>query len=142
MSHVLLWQPSECVRLIVNCVVFFLENKYDDDDLINRHFHVFTIPYAMHVAQIKYIDLGLHRNNVYCTLLSPVRLCRKIYNSSSQAAQNCIPRDVQVSTPQHQKFGLGLCLVPLASVLDLTSGRTRNTVALRSWPRIQRPLIT
>ena len=33
MSHVLLWQPSECVYLIVNCVISFSENKYDDDDL-------------------------------------------------------------------------------------------------------------
>ena len=32
MSHVLLWQPSECVYLIVNCVISFSENKYDDDD--------------------------------------------------------------------------------------------------------------
>ena len=32
MSHVLLWQPSECVHLIVNCVILFSENKYDDDD--------------------------------------------------------------------------------------------------------------
>ena len=31
MSHVLLWQPSECLHLIVNCVLFS-ENKYDDDD--------------------------------------------------------------------------------------------------------------
>ena len=31
-SHVLLWQPSECVHLIVNCVILFSENKYDDDD--------------------------------------------------------------------------------------------------------------
>ena len=31
-SHVLLWQPSECVHLIVNTVILFLENKYDDDD--------------------------------------------------------------------------------------------------------------
>jgi len=34
-SHVLLWQPSECVQLIVNCVSLFSENKYDDDD-VNR----------------------------------------------------------------------------------------------------------
>jgi len=31
-SCVLLWQPSECVHLIVNCVILLLENKYDDDD--------------------------------------------------------------------------------------------------------------
>jgi len=31
-SHVFLWQPSECVHLIVNCVILFSENKYDDDD--------------------------------------------------------------------------------------------------------------
>jgi len=31
-SHVLLWQPSEYVHLIVNCVILFSENKYDDDD--------------------------------------------------------------------------------------------------------------
>jgi len=31
-SHVLLWQPSECVHLIVNSVILFSENKYDDDD--------------------------------------------------------------------------------------------------------------
>ena len=31
-SHVLLWQPSECVHLIVNSVIVFPENKYDDDD--------------------------------------------------------------------------------------------------------------
>ena len=31
-SHVLLWQPSECVYLIVNCVISFSENKYDDYD--------------------------------------------------------------------------------------------------------------
>jgi len=30
-SHVLLWQPSECVNLI-NIVILFSENKYDDDD--------------------------------------------------------------------------------------------------------------
>ena len=29
-SHVLLWQPSECVNLIVNIVILFSENKYDD----------------------------------------------------------------------------------------------------------------
>jgi len=32
-SHVLLWQPSECVHLIVNCVILFSENKYDDADV-------------------------------------------------------------------------------------------------------------
>ena len=32
MSHVLLWQPSDCVHLIVMIVVLFSENKYDDDD--------------------------------------------------------------------------------------------------------------
>jgi len=32
-SHVLLWQPSECVHLIVMIVLYcFSENKYDDDD--------------------------------------------------------------------------------------------------------------
>jgi len=33
-SHMLLWQPSECVHLIVmnDCVMLFSENKYDDDD--------------------------------------------------------------------------------------------------------------
>jgi len=34
-SHVLLWQPSECVHLIVNCVILFSENKYDDDDVVD-----------------------------------------------------------------------------------------------------------
>ena len=37
MSHVLLWQPSECVHLIVNCVMLFSENKYDDDDMLARY---------------------------------------------------------------------------------------------------------
>jgi len=32
-SHVLLWQPSKCVHLIVNCVILFSETKYDDDGL-------------------------------------------------------------------------------------------------------------
>jgi len=32
-SRVLLWQPSECVNLIVNIVILFSENKYDDDDM-------------------------------------------------------------------------------------------------------------
>jgi len=42
MSHVLLWQPSKCVNLIVNCVILFSENKYDDDN------DVFTnIPHTM-----------------------------------------------------------------------------------------------
>ena len=36
MSHVLLRQPFECVHLIVNCVVLFSENKYDDDDLMGN----------------------------------------------------------------------------------------------------------
>jgi len=32
-SHMLLWQPSECVHLMVMIVLLlFLENKYDDDD--------------------------------------------------------------------------------------------------------------
>jgi len=32
-SHVLLWQPSECVHLMVMIVLLLLsENKYDDDD--------------------------------------------------------------------------------------------------------------
>ena len=32
MSYMLLWQPSECVHLINDCVMLFSENKYDDDD--------------------------------------------------------------------------------------------------------------
>ena len=33
MSHVLLWQPSDCVHLfVIDCVVLFSENKFDDDD--------------------------------------------------------------------------------------------------------------
>jgi len=31
-SYVLLWQPSECVYLINDCVVLFSGNKYDDDE--------------------------------------------------------------------------------------------------------------
>ena len=34
-SYVLLWQPSECVYLINDCVsvrIVFSENKYDNDD--------------------------------------------------------------------------------------------------------------
>jgi len=32
-SYVLLWQPSDCVHLfVIDCVVLFSENKYDDDD--------------------------------------------------------------------------------------------------------------
>jgi len=32
-SHVLLWQPSDCVHsFVIDCVVLFSESKYDDDD--------------------------------------------------------------------------------------------------------------
>jgi len=31
-SYMFLWQPSECVHLIYDCVMLFSENKYDDDD--------------------------------------------------------------------------------------------------------------
>ena len=42
MSRVLLWQPSECVHFIVNCVILLSENKYDDDDIILTPTYIHT----------------------------------------------------------------------------------------------------
>ena len=35
MSFVLLWQPSDCIDLfVIDYIVLFTENKYDDDDAL------------------------------------------------------------------------------------------------------------